>query len=318
MHAAIGRAQTVVSIHDIMTTTGTYPLPNSPYLYSHYGESVSVTGVVVGVMSTGDFYISEPSDNWESLVATAEGMPICAAAGNNPSCAVVGNSVTAIGDVVEVSAVTAADTPGTGIQPTSCTVNSTGNTMTQAISISSALESFGGALEYTGMAANNSTFYVVAPTSGTLAESTQTVTSNGQFWATLADNASTNNHLFRSPGIARDEYTPSTGSAITSWAGNPPLSETVWNARMTSPRGTALIAIQKRSRTIGTMCGISHRRPRFVSLTRTGIVDLPRPILVTSRKPMVAGVSAKLGLNFVKSFHARDGTLVRNFPRLTN
>ena len=213
-------AQTDVSIHDIMTTSGSYPLPDSPYLYSHYGSPVSVTGVVVGVLTTGGVYISEPSGDWDSLVATAEGMPIFATAGGNPACAVVGNSVTVIGDVVEGTAITAANTPGTGIQPTSCTVVSTGNTMTQAISIASVLGSFGGALEYTGMAANNSTFYAVSPTGGTLAEATETVTSNGQFWATLDSNTATNNHLFRSPGVAPDEYAVGT-SGVTSWTGNP-------------------------------------------------------------------------------------------------
>ena len=212
-------AQTSLSIHDIMTTSGSYPLPDSPYLYTHYGSQVSVTGVVVGVMSTGGFYISEPSGNWDSLVATAEGMPIFAAAGKNPACAVVGNSVTVVGEVVE-GAATAANTPGSGIQSSSCTVVSSGNTMTQAISISSVLGSFGGALEYTGMAASNSTFYAVSPSGGTLDEASETVTSNGQFWATLNNNTTTNDHLFRSPGVAPDEYAVGT-SGVTSWAGNP-------------------------------------------------------------------------------------------------
>ena len=96
-----------------MTTSGSYPLPDAPYLHPHYGLQVSVTGVVVSVLSSGGFYISELSGNWDSLVATAEGMPIFAAAGNNPACAVVGNSV--VGEVVEGAATTAANTPGTGI-----------------------------------------------------------------------------------------------------------------------------------------------------------------------------------------------------------
>ncbi len=220
MLSAPAEAQTSLSIHDIMTTSGSYPLPDSPYLYTHYGSQVSVTGVVVGVMSTGGFYISEPSDNWDSLVATAEGMPVFAAAGNNPSCAVVGNSVTVVGEVVEGAATTAANTPGTGIQPSSCIVVSSGNTMTQAISLSSVLGSFGGALEYTGMAASNSTFYAVSPSGGALDELNEIVTSNGQFWATLNSNTSTNNHLFRSPGVAPDEYAVGT-SGVTSWPGNP-------------------------------------------------------------------------------------------------
>ncbi|MGO4515880.1 hypothetical protein AB4Y89_08810 [Terriglobus sp. 2YAB30_2] len=74
--ASVGRAQTSVSIHDIMTS-----LPNSPYL----GKSVSTSGIVVGVMSTGGFYISEPSSSWDNLISTAEGLPVFYAAGSNPT-----------------------------------------------------------------------------------------------------------------------------------------------------------------------------------------------------------------------------------------
>lgn len=224
------RAQTSVSIHDIMVTSGTYPLPNSPYLYSHYNATVSVTGVVVGVMQTGDFagsvYLSEPSSDWDSLVSTAEGMPVFKLQALNSACAVVGASITLVGEVINANQlvpadITAADTPGTGLLPTSCTVNSTGNTMTQSISVSSVLTSFGDALKYTGMT-TSATFYAVAPTSGTLTESSETETSTGQFWATLASNTATNNHLFRSAGIAGEEFVPTTApSTVTKWGGNP-------------------------------------------------------------------------------------------------
>jgi|GEM_PF-4014234 len=229
-------AQTSVNIHDIMvaspgtSTYSEYFLPNSDYLYSHYGSTVSVSGIVVGVMTTGDFagtvYISNPSSGWDNYQATAEGMPVFSVASLNPACAVVGNTITVVGEVVEsnslVSAdITAADTPGTGVLPSSCAVNSTGGTMTQSISLNSTLTSFGGALEYTGMT-TSATFYAVSPTSGTLTESTETTTSTGQFWATITSNTATNNHLFRSTGIAGDEYVPSTApSTVATWAGNP-------------------------------------------------------------------------------------------------
>lgn len=209
---ASASAQTTVQIHDIMTS-----LPTSPYL----GQSVSVSGIVVGVMTTGGFYFSEPSGSWDSLQATSEGMPVFYAAGSNPACAVVGNVVTVVGTVANTTATTAANTPGTGITPTSCTVTSTGGTMTQSISLGTTLNSFGGALQYTGMT-TSATFYAVGPSSGTLAEATETTTSTGQFWATLSSNTSTNNHLFRSTGIAKDEFVPSTApSTVATWAGNP-------------------------------------------------------------------------------------------------
>lgn len=228
------QAQTTVQIHDIMVA-GTNPIvgiaatatmPYSPY----YGQTVSVSGIVVGVMSSGDYtgtvYISEPSSGWDSEILTAEGMPVFGVQSLNSACAVVGATVTVVGKVVMSTAVDPADvnaagTPGTGVLPTSCTVNSIGGTMTQSISVSSVLTEFGDALKYTGMT-STATFYAIAPATGTLTESTETETSTGQFWATLASNTSTNNHLFRSAGIAGDEYVPSTApTTVATWGGNP-------------------------------------------------------------------------------------------------
>lgn len=229
-----GIAQTSVQIHNIMVaganpivgTTATDTLPYSPY----YDATVSVSGIVVGVESSGDYtgtvYISEASSSWDSLILTAEGMPVFGMKALNPACAVVGATVTVVGKVVLSTAVVPADvnaagTPGTGILPSSCTVTSTNGTMTQSISVGSVLTNFGDALKYTGMT-TSATFYAVAPTTGTLTESTETQTSTGQFWATLSANTGTNNHLFRSAGIAGDEYIPSTApSTIASWGGNP-------------------------------------------------------------------------------------------------
>lgn len=228
----VAGAQTSVQIHDIMVagtnpvagTAATRTLPYSPY----YGTTVSVSGIVVGVELTGDYagtvYISEPSSSWDSLVLTAEGMPIFKLAALNSQCAVVGNTVTVVGPVVLSTAivpadVTAAGTPGTGVNPTSCTVTSTGGTMTQSISVNGVLASFGDALKYTGMT-TSATFYAVAPAGGTTDVTSGTVTSTGQFWATLTTNTATNSHLFRSIGIAGDEYVPASSTAPT-WAGNP-------------------------------------------------------------------------------------------------
>ena len=227
-------AQSSVQIHDIMVagsnpivgTAATATLPYSP----HYGQTVSVSGIVVGAMSSGDYtgtvYISEPSGSWDSIILTAEGMPVFGMQALNSACAAVGATVTVVGKVVLSTAVVPADvnaagTPGTGILPTSCTVTSTGGTMTQSISVGSVLTQFGDALKYTGMT-TSATFYAVAPATGTLTESTETQTSTGQFWATLSSNTATNNHLFRSAGIAGDEYVPSTApSTVATWGGNP-------------------------------------------------------------------------------------------------
>lgn len=209
----VADAQTSVTMDDIMTN-----LPNSPYL----GKSVSISGIVIGVMNTGGFYVVEPDSKWDGIVSTAEGIPVFyASAADNPSCAVVGNAVTVVGTVTNSAAVTAADTPGTGITPSSCTVTGTG-TVTKTIPVTYVFTTFGDAQQFTGMPVSNTSFYAIGPTGGTLDEVSETVTSSGQFWATLTSNSSTNNHLFRSAGIAGDEYVPSTApSGVVTWGGNP-------------------------------------------------------------------------------------------------
>ncbi len=210
-------AQTTVSIHDVMQS-----LPGGPYL----GKSVTTSGIVVGVLSTGGFYLSEPSANWDSLRSTAEGMPIFLSSVSACNSVADGDSVTVTGTVVNSNsitpaAITAANTPGTGILPTACTTSGTA-AMTQSIDLANfgALTSFGDALQYTGMAATDRSFVAVAPTSGT--NYGTTVTSTGQFWAVLSANIATNGHMFRSSGIAPDEYTP-TGAptGVPTWSGNP-------------------------------------------------------------------------------------------------
>ena len=208
--AAGALAQTAVQIHQVMTN-----LPNSPYL----GKTVSVSGIVSGVMTTGGFYITAPASAWDADPTTAEGMPIFYAAGANPACAVVGNVVTVVGTVTNGTAVDAANTPGTGLTPASCTVTGSG-TVTQTISLPVSATSFSQLLPFTGMPAAAMTMYAVSPTGGTLDEPDELVTSNGQFWAALGPVA--NNHLFRTLGIAPDEYTPAGAPpGIATWSGNP-------------------------------------------------------------------------------------------------
>ena len=81
-------ARNSVAIHSIMTA-----LPNSPFP----GQSVSVSGIVVGVMSSGGFYMTAPNAAWDTNAATAEGIQIYAVAGAKPACAVVGNVVAVVG-----------------------------------------------------------------------------------------------------------------------------------------------------------------------------------------------------------------------------
>ncbi len=213
------KAQTSVSIHDVMQS-----LPGGPYL----GQTVSTSGVVVGVMNaTGagnsGFYISEPGANRNSLRVTADGMPVftstlAACNGVND-----GDAVTVVGTVVNGTGITAANTPGSGIRPASCTKTGT-STTAQSIDLANfgALTTLVDALVYTGMVATDKSFIAIQPTAGGITSAATAVTSTGQFWAVLLSGITTNNHMFRGAGIARDEYVPiSAPSTVTTWAGNP-------------------------------------------------------------------------------------------------
>ncbi len=206
-------AQATVLLHDIMSN-----LPNSPYLT----RTVQTTGVVVGVMSTGGFYLSSRDSEWDNLVSTAEGMPVFSNSIAACNAVAVGDVVTVVGTVVNSTVVTAANTPATGMNPTACTANGTA-AVTKSIHLgqSGALASFGDALKFTGMSATDSSFTAISPSGGTVANA-GIVTSNGQFWAVLSSNIATNDHLFRSPGIAKDEYVPAGAPlGVPAWPGNP-------------------------------------------------------------------------------------------------
>ena len=208
-------AQTPVAIHDIMTN-----LPNSPLL----GQQVSLSGIIVGVLSSGGFYVTAPDAAWDANAATAEGIEIFAAQGANPACAVVGNLVTVTGTVANGAAVNGAGTPGTGVQSTFCVVNGTG-AVSGSIALTSS-SSYAQDLPYTGMPVSNTVYNVIAPTSGITNPSTGLVISTGQFWVDLA--TPTNGHLFKSAGLALDNFyppppAPPKGSSpgIPTWSGNP-------------------------------------------------------------------------------------------------
>lgn len=225
MAASNVRGQTTVDIHAIQTD-----LPNSPYL----GESVTTTGIVIAVLSDG-FYIENPSSDFDSNVCTAEGIYVYTPSGV-PSNAVLQNSVTVTG-VVEASN----DSSYAGTQiyiaspdSTNVVTNSTGNTLPTAVSSATLTEAtdgtcslysagtFGQWLPFEGMRVNvpsSSSLMVTGGTGGTVTASSQTATSNGQFWAVF-----TTTRPFRSAGISELDTVPSTApSTVQRWSGNPQL-----------------------------------------------------------------------------------------------
>jgi hypothetical protein len=217
---AASLAQTT-AIHDIMTA-----LPNSPKLE----QTVTVSGVVVGVMNTGAFYITTPDSGWNAKTGTAaEGIEILPGSViSSPSCALVGNLVSVTGVVQNGTAVNGAHTPNTQIQASGCAVQGTG-AITKTVTLASA-KAYVQDLAYTGMPAisgvsgslTSSVFNAISPTGGTTDPTTGFVTSNGQFWVDIGQ--PTNGHLFKSAGLEADEFyppPPAPPTGIPTWDGNP-------------------------------------------------------------------------------------------------
>jgi uncharacterized protein len=205
------QAQTTADIHAIQTG-----LPASPYL----DKSVTTSGIVIGVLSDG-FYIENPDTDWDSSVATAEGIFVYTPSGV-PANAVVGYDVKVTGTV---QASNTSSYAGTQILMSgTLTTVSTGNSLPETVP-SSALSSaatgvFGQWLEFEGMRIEVTSLLTTSGTGGTISSSSQNATSNGQFWGVLTGTS----RPFRATGISELDTVPATApSTVTRWSGNPQL-----------------------------------------------------------------------------------------------
>ena len=209
--AKLVHAQTTVNIHAIQTD-----LPASPYL----GQSVTTSGIVIGVLSDG-FYIENAESDWDSEVSTAEGIFVYTPSGI-PSNAVAGYELQVTG---AVEASNTSSYAGTQIllSGTPTTV-STGNSLPQAISSSTLSTAttgvFGQWLEFEGMRIEVPSLLTTSGTGGTIPTAGQSATSNGQFWGVLTGTT----RPFRATGISELDTVPATApSTVSRWSGNPQL-----------------------------------------------------------------------------------------------
>ncbi|GGG91861.1 Ig-like domain repeat protein [Silvibacterium dinghuense] len=223
-------ADSTVNIHAIQID-----LPSSPYL----GDTVTTTGIVIAVLSDG-FYIENPAADFDSNVCTAEGIYVYTPTGV-PSNAVLENSVTVTGVVQASNSSSYAGTQIYIASPSTSNVvtNSTGNSLPTAVSASTLSEAidgtcslysadtFGEWLPFEGMRVNvpsSSSLLVTQGTGGTVTTSSETATTNGQFWAIFSDSDSASDRPFRATGISELETVPSTApSTVSRWSGNPQL-----------------------------------------------------------------------------------------------
>ncbi|HEY9138137.1 MAG TPA: lamin tail domain-containing protein, partial [Terriglobus sp.] len=158
------------SISDIQANRSTY-----------LGSRITVTGVVTVIKYDG-FYVQTPSSTPGST--GDEGIYIFSGANKVPATAVVGNNVTVTGTLTQYPLPTASHTPSLEVTGASLTVNSTGNPLPASIVITAPTATGGinQLRQYESMLVSLPSMTAVGGTDATLVESTETTTSNGQFY----------------------------------------------------------------------------------------------------------------------------------------
>lgn len=227
------------SLHSIQTG-----LPDSPCL----GYTVTTSGIVTAVLSDG-FYIESAgstldskAESWDNDTCTSEGIFVYTPTVTPSSLVALKEHVQVVG-LVQYS--NTSSHPGTQIYiaspvvGTNITILSTGNSLPSTVNasvVTSAINnggcsnytagSFGQWLPFEGMRINvpsSSSMLVTQGTGGTVDASTQTATSNGQFWAVIT----TSTRPFRETGInvLDPAYTANSSSlsGVTTWDANPEL-----------------------------------------------------------------------------------------------
>ncbi len=191
----------LVPIHTIQAGA-----PSSSYL----GQMVTTTGIVTAI-GTGGFYLEARDVDQDADPTTSEG--IFVVSGTSPSV-VVGNMLNVTGKVQLSSAgvsggatLSATEIGGT----VTVTVAGTGMALPTPVAITVAADSptggFAQFLRYQSMRFTVPNFVTTAPTGGTLAEASETVTSNGEFYGVVSGVV----RPFVEPGISVLETSLPTG-----------------------------------------------------------------------------------------------------------
>ena len=172
---------------------------------SYVGTTVSVTGVITGITSAG-FFVQTPSSTPGSTGA-AEGIYAFAGTGKVPATAVIGNNVTVTGNLTTYPS--PSHTPALEINSPVVVVNATGNPLPAPVVLDATkLTPFGGLYQltkYEGMRVSIASLTSASGTDGFLTENTETITSNGQFYAVITGTP----QPFREPGIDIRDFDPS-------------------------------------------------------------------------------------------------------------
>ena len=186
-----------VAVHDIQGSGTTSPL---------VAQVVSTSGIVTGLKSNG-FFLQTPDANADADPNTSEGIFVFTSSAP-PVAAVIGNSVNVTGTVQEfIPTQDTGSPPVTEIVTPSVTLNSTGNPLPAAITLTLGdmnVNNINNIEKFEGMRVRVNSLTAVAPTQGTITEASATVTSNGVFYGVITGTP----RPFREPGLQVPDPVP--------------------------------------------------------------------------------------------------------------
>lgn len=181
----------ITLIHDVQG-----PGSSSPIV----GSSVFVRGIVTARTGSG-FFLQEEDADVDADAATSEGIFVFTSSAP-PAAAAVGNNVTVNGTVAEfVPSASPWNPPVTELTSPTVTQNSTGNSLPAAIDLNTQLAGATYVVDtferWEGMRVSVSDLDVVAPSDGSINESTGVVTSDHTFFGVIGGVP----RPFREPGL---------------------------------------------------------------------------------------------------------------------
>ena len=202
-----------LAIHDIQGSGTTSP---------HVGDFVSTSGIVTGRKTNG-FYIQAPDADVDADPLTSEGVFVFTSSAP-PAAAAVGHSVDVVGVVQEFVPPQDVNSPPTTeiVGPPLVSQLTTGNPLPAPVTLTATDTDPTGSIEQLerveGMRVHVASLTAVAPTQGSITESSATSVTNGVFYGVITGVA----RPFREPGIEVPDPLPS-GSpcCVPSFDANP-------------------------------------------------------------------------------------------------
>jgi hypothetical protein len=188
-----------VPIHDLQGAGSASPFA---------GSSVTARGVVTGVRSNG-FFIQAPDNEIDANPNTSEGVSVFTGS-PVPAGAVLGNLVSVSGQVIEFRPSGDPGSPSITEFNNSPAVSviSTGHALPAPVTLTAADTDPSGGLEalekYEGMRVRVASLTVIAPTEGSVNETSATGSSNGVFYGIIVGLP----RPFREPGLAAPDAPP--------------------------------------------------------------------------------------------------------------